>query len=437
MNLFKSTSTLPSHNRASRFEAGQLKPQTAQSYNHFDKLANGLHIATEKSVSNTILNDKNSTKMKKSISFTKSTGQHNVTGLDDTLPVDLHKETAPFFSKEKPISSSLLTTVASNTKLIQRSSKLSSNSISSLAESSILPSANKMVTFGNNNSSLTNNIMRKYPKSNQSLTTLTTAIVSTTTTTTTTERSQSNSDNSQDLSNNTSTTSPTCSSGNNDSEYLANSPGLNNNNSDLTSNSQSFTLHSDSSSLMLPKLNTFLPSNSNKKLNEAQNSSVNKFLNVSSSLSASPQSPTHNVNNRKSNELIESKFLNKLCEEIEVSLNVDCECADDYSSNDFSGDYSFDNDLSNVLKVTNSSNHNNNINKTQMFSNGNNAINKTNVNYLTDLRKNFELNIKQLRNHSNRNFNTNQPRILNLKNNLDNNDGQPSASNKTNLGVLV
>jgi hypothetical protein len=39
----------------------------------------------------------------------------------------------------------------------------------------------------------------------------------------------------------------------------------------------------------------------------------------------------------------ETKYLNKMCEDIEVSLNVDCECADDYSSNDFSGDYSFDN----------------------------------------------------------------------------------------------
>lgn len=40
----------------------------------------------------------------------------------------------------------------------------------------------------------------------------------------------------------------------------------------------------------------------------------------------------------------ETKYLNKLCEDVEVSLNVDCECADDYSSNDFSGDYSFDNE---------------------------------------------------------------------------------------------
>ena len=39
----------------------------------------------------------------------------------------------------------------------------------------------------------------------------------------------------------------------------------------------------------------------------------------------------------------ETRYLNKLCEDVEVSLNVDCECADDYSSNDFSGDYSFDN----------------------------------------------------------------------------------------------
>lgn len=51
------------------------------------------------------------------------------------------------------------------------------------------------------------------------------------------------------------------------------------------------------------------------------------------------------ITNDKISDSLEAKFLNKLCEEIEVSLNVDCECADDYSSNDFSGDYSFDHDM--------------------------------------------------------------------------------------------
>jgi hypothetical protein len=57
------------------------------------------------------------------------------------------------------------------------------------------------------------------------------------------------------------------------------------------------------------------------------------------------KSSSCNNNNNNNNDTLESRFLNKLCEEIEVSLNVDCECADDYSSNDFSGmDYSFDNE---------------------------------------------------------------------------------------------
>jgi hypothetical protein len=51
--------------------------------------------------------------------------------------------------------------------------------------------------------------------------------------------------------------------------------------------------------------------------------------------------------NDRISDSLDAKFLNKLCEEIEVSLNVDCECADDYdSSNDInSGDYSFDHEL--------------------------------------------------------------------------------------------
>ena len=63
--------------------------------------------------------------------------------------------------------------------------------------------------------------------------------------------------------------------------------------------------------------------------------------------------------NDKISDSLDAKFLNKLCEEIEVSLNVDCECADDYSSNDFSGDYSFDHDLKSpslTSSITKSSN---------------------------------------------------------------------------------
>ncbi|RNA23809.1 hypothetical protein BpHYR1_036191 [Brachionus plicatilis] len=71
---------------------------------------------------------------------------------------------------------------------------------------------------------------------------------------------------------------------------------------------------------------------------------------ASASSSSSSSSTSHNQQSTVSNsqdysaklsDSFEAKFLNKLCEDIEVSLNVDC--ADDYSVNDFSGDYSFDN----------------------------------------------------------------------------------------------
>lgn len=405
-NLFKSTSTLPS-NKTHRSEVKDLsitnlKTNAAQSYNQFDKLNNGLLIK-DKSTSNSILSqDKNNLRMKKSISFTKST-QHNVLSIDDT---NFNKETMPFF-KDK---SSLLTTVSSNSKLLQHS-KLSSNSVDSLTDSNLIQN-NKMVTFGVNNSSAS---MRKYPKSNQSITTLTTAVISTTTTTTGT-----NSESSNDAgSNNTSTTSPTCSSSNNDSEFLDNSPIINSSitNSDFTSNSQSF-LQSNSS-LVLPKLNTF----SSKK---EDSMCINQTQRTNDKL---PPLPSNSPKNRKSNDFLEAKFLNKLCEEIEVSLNVDCECADDYSSNDFSGDYSFDNDL--VIRAPNKNNYSN-------------ALNTTNnkVNYLTDLRKNFELNIKQLRNcNTNSNYNPNKQNNIRptsmTKPNFDTNQNQQPPTNKTNLGVLV
>lgn len=68
------------------------------------------------------------------------------------------------------------------------------------------------------------------------------------------------------------------------------------------------------------------------------------LLESSGSFSTNCFSSSFAANDRISDSL-DAKFLNKLCEEIEVSLNVDCECADDYSSNDFSGDYSFDHEL--------------------------------------------------------------------------------------------
>ncbi len=431
-NKFKSTSTLPTKSMIGKYEVkdlsvSNLKTHAAHSYNQFEKLNNGLVINNDKSLSNTMINEKNSLKMKKSISFTKST-QQSILNIDDS---NLIKETTPLFKDNKTTTSSLLTAVTSNTKLISRSSKLSSNSVNSLNDTNILPS-NKMVTFGNSN---TNNSIRKYP--NQSITTLTTAIVSTSTTT-----ARSNSE-SNDISNDTTTTSPTCSSANNDSESLENSPVIINNilnNSDLTSTSQSFTLNSDSSIAdRTPRLSTF---SSNKKLNENtiingnHRKSPQRFLDKlpplpTNTMSQSPKNQSRN----KSEEYLEGKFLNKLCEEIEVSLNVDC-VTDDYSSNDFSGDYSFDNDL-----VCRTPNLVNSSNKTQIYSNG---IGTNKYNHLTDLRKNFELNIKQLRNHPNGNYVTTKHKStnLNLKSNFDNNEcnnnnHQSHQSNKTNLGVLV
>lgn len=61
--------------------------------------------------------------------------------------------------------------------------------------------------------------------------------------------------------------------------------------------------------------------------------------------SSSTTNTSSQFGSSKFSDIIESRFLNKLCEDIEVSLNVDCDCADDYSINDFSGDYSFDNEL--------------------------------------------------------------------------------------------
>jgi len=135
----------------------------------------------------------------------------------------------------------------------------------------------------------------------------------------------------------------------------------------------------------------------------------------------------------------ENKFLNKLCEDIEVSLNVDCECADDYSMNEFSGDYSFDYDMKspitlntkrgllgaqkltpNMNNVNNSNNNSNKVlNSTKNKPNDNNVNSNTPINRvkingsnhviesekytdLTNLRRNFEKNLKQqLRSNSN------------------------------------
>lgn len=74
-------------------------------------------------------------------------------------------------------------------------------------------------------------------------------------------------------------------------------------------------------------------------------SSVNGSNNLDRMFSCSTTNTSQFGSSKFSDDLMESRFLNKLCEDIEVSLNVDCDCADDYSINDFSGDYSFDNEL--------------------------------------------------------------------------------------------
>lgn len=108
-----------------------------------------------------------------------------------------------------------------------------------------------------------------------------------------------------------------------------------------------------STSISSPKSTTYVTTNGNLNNNLAMSgisscggaSSVNGSNNLDRMFSCSTTNTSQFGSSKFSDDLMESRFLNKLCEDIEVSLNVDCDCADDYSINDFSGDYSFDNEL--------------------------------------------------------------------------------------------
>ena len=129
---------------------------------------------------------------------------------------------------------------------------------------------------------------------------------------------------------NASSTSPATSSSstNNDSEFTNNSP-LNISDPHLAT--------ATAADYPRPVLSSFAgpaPTGTNPRrfLNEPVSSSGGIYSNGSSKSTAA-------------SDILEPRFLKKLCDDIETSLNVDSECVDDYSSNDFSGDYSFDNEL--------------------------------------------------------------------------------------------
>lgn len=299
--------------------------------------------------------------VKKSISFNKSTNSHsNSNTAGDTT--DDNAESAPLFMSNK---NGLLTTVldssSSNSETTKTSSSFGVNDTNFIS---------KMVTFGSSNKSNNNyssipndciasNTMRRNSKINQSITTLTTQTTNANTTSTVIQSTTNTNTNTSSSSSSTGTstvssTSPTASSTNNDLDLSANDMPLNN---ALTVSDQSFNIHQRDSSgsscasgssngpiqTQRPnKLSTFDNYRSPKRFIGSTTTNVGgslKPVSFMSNISSSPAAGT------KFSDIIESRFLNKLCEDIEVSLNVDCECADDYSMNDFSGDYSFDNEL--------------------------------------------------------------------------------------------
>ncbi len=100
-----------------------------------------------------------------------------------------------------------------------------------------------------------------------------------------------------------------------------------------------------------------------------------------------------------------------------MSLNVDCECADDYSSNDFSGDYSFDNELIKTPMTAAKGQYR-----------GQNAQGLK-LNPIQQKINNLEQNIKSLRNGGN----------SGNQNNINNNvcTFEYNGQNKSHVGVLV
>ena len=236
-----------------------------------------------------------------------------------------------------------------------------------------------------------------------------------------------------------SSTSPTTSSTNNDSEFSSIDspvntpiePGYTSLNKPKLSTFSSNSNSANSSPYIGDYANSFpIPKNISQQMKTEANSSQRsstaprpRFVDHKSDTSARPPLPPnsnpfhkqglplpYNPNLNKPphtayTDILETKFLNKLCEDIEVSLNVDCECADDYSSNDFSGDYSFDNDLLKTpLSVA--------INKTQ-YPQRSQGANITKLGSLQNVKKNRnglvinKSNSKNTSTSSNQNANTN------------------------------
>ncbi|CAF0732571.1 unnamed protein product [Brachionus calyciflorus] len=300
--------------------------------------------------------------IKKSISFLN---ELNHDCLNDETK--LLKESTPFFKKDE----NLLTTVNDQNSSLK-------NSLSSLNEQTL--NSNKMITFQSTKKNFENH---------------TNTTVSTSVSTSSTGS--------------TSSPIPYSSNGSDTTEQISNNK--------LTVSDQCFNIQT---SLFLQ----------NQNLNR-----LSTFSDTSSKLYRSPrrfvdsQDGSYNVSPKQENSLInsqeygaklsdsfEAKYLNKLCEEIEVSLNVDCECADDYSVNDFSGDYSFDNCNS----------------KNQIYSTipaVNRQLNASTPNPSHSLHETIK-NLEQIKKNKN----------TNVKNGLvsfSQNSSSTDSQNSKNLGVLV
>ncbi len=324
-------------------------------------------------------------RVKKSISFTKPLVNEKLK--QEESSGDVLRESTPLYHAENNISNTittgLLTTVADTNLNRQNTSS--------------------MVTFGNS-------VSRKLSK-------------------------QQNISGSTSMSStNASSNSPATSSTNNDSEYTNNNSPINLPDVD----------HNYSSIQQRPtnlKLGTFSNnSNSSSPFHyQNQTSSDNLYNNLSKEparhlyssaprprfvdrppLPPSAKSTTYSSlksTTTYGSEILETRFLNKLCEDIEVSLNVDCECADDYSSNDFSGDYSFDNELIKTPMTAAKGQYR-----------GQNAQGLK-LNPIQQKINNLEQNIKSLRNGGN----------SGNQNNINNNvcTFEYNGQNKSHVGVLV
>jgi hypothetical protein len=368
---------------------------------------------------------KSNDKMKTSSSFNKSDDIKN-----NTEDLKLIKESTSLLNNnDQHIDEGLLTTADKNENKLDTTS--SSESLLNDATSFM---QNKMVTFGN--MTISNNRGGKIVQ--QSISTLNTTATNTTASTS--------------ASSNTSATSPTSSSSSTTNDELSNNSSsaaeiCNIINSNHQSGNSTASEYSFINRKSIAKF-----SNVNKNHNHAIRS-PRRFVNTATtansliSPSLSPMGKSNyrftpsliNSNNSSMNlissDLMENKYLNKLCEEIEVSLNVDCECADDYSSNDFSGDYSFDAvEPNSPTTITNS---NKNIRQI-INNNSNNDSNNVNISHFTELRKNFEQNIKnQLRSvNNNNNNNNNHDTNGKAKSNQNNQDNQ-NLHIKNHFGVLV